>query len=105
MAVLISVGGNSGGDGFLVTPVFSNYDAEISLATDAGSLAVTLQANPNAAGLVFSTTALTISTVPTIVTVHATLQSNSRGDTTIEVLDGATVVASFTITSIKHPTI
>jgi hypothetical protein len=103
MAVLMSLGGNSAGDGFLVAPVGSNYDAELSLSTDAGTLSVTLQASPDAAGLVFSSTSLSLSTTPTIVTVHATLQSASRGDTTIEVLDGATVVASFAVTSIKHP--
>lgn len=103
MAVLISLGGNSVGDGFLVAPVGATYPAELSLATDSGSLAVTLQASPNPAGLVFSTTSLTLTTAPAIVNVHATLQSAARGDTTIQVLDGATVVASFTLTSIKHP--
>lgn len=103
MAVLISLGGNSVGDGFLVAPVGSTYDAELSLATDGGTLPVTLQASPNIALLVFSQTNLTLSTTPTVLTVHATLQSTSREDTTIEVLDGATVVASFTVTSISHP--
>ncbi len=104
MAVLMSLGGNGAGDGFLVAPVGSTYNSELSLATDAGTLDVTLQASPDAAGLVFSTTSLTLSTTPTIVTVHPTLQSASRGDTTIEVLDtGANVVASFAVTSIKHP--
>jgi hypothetical protein len=83
----------------------TTYDAEIVLQTDAGNAAVTLQASPDAAGLVFSQTAVNISTAPTIVKVHATAQSASRGDTTIQVLDGAAVVASFTITSIKHPVV
>lgn len=38
-------------------------------------------------------------------TVHATAQSATRGDTTIQVLNGAVVVASFTVTAIKHPTV
>lgn len=105
MAVLISVGGNAAGDGFVVAPVGANYETQISLATDAGNLAVTLQASPNAAGLVFSMVNVNLSPVPTIVTVHPTLQSGGRGDTTIQVLDGATVVASFTVTSIKHPVV
>lgn len=105
MAVVISLGGNSAGDGFLVAPVGSTYDAELSLATNTGTLAVTLQASPNPAGLVFSQTNVNLSTSPTIVTVHATAQSASRGDTTIQVMDGTTVAASFTVTSIKHPTI
>src|SRR5690242_7859018 len=105
MAVIISLQGNSAGDGFVLAPVGSNYDAELSLATDAGTLAATLQASPNPAGLVFSQTNINLSTAPLIVTVHATAQSASRGDTTIQVLDGAVVVASFTVTSIKHPTV
>jgi hypothetical protein len=103
MAVLISLGGNSAGDGFLVAPVGSTYDAEITVSTDSGTLPVTLQASPNTAGLVFSQTNLTLSTTPTVVNVHATLQSTARGDTTIQVLDGATPGATFTVTSISHP--
>jgi len=103
MAVLVSLGGKTGGDGFLIAPLDSNYDAELSLATTAGTLAVTLDALPNVANLVFSQTSLTLSTTPTIVNVHSLLPSASRGDTTIRVLDSAlTVVESYTVTSIKH---
>ncbi|MFN0213278.1 MAG: Ig-like domain repeat protein [Saprospiraceae bacterium] len=108
MAVLISVNGNSASDGFLVAPVGSTYDADIALWTDSGTAIVTLQAAaPNPAGLVFSTAAaINLSTSPTIVQLHATLQSATRGDTTIEVLDTSLiVVASFTVTSILHPTV
>jgi hypothetical protein len=103
MAVLISLGGNSAGDGFLIAPVGATYDAELAVSTDSGTLPVTLQASPNTAGLVFSQTNLTLSTTPTVVNVHATLQSTARGDTTIQVLDGATPGATFTVTSISHP--
>src|SRR5437762_3200296 len=107
MAILMSLGGNSAGDGFLVKPLGTTYEAEISLSTDAGTASVTLQAAaPNAAGLVFSTMGpVALSTVPTIVRVHSTLQSASRGDTTIEVLEGGVVVKTFTVTSIKHPVV
>src|SRR5579863_573544 len=102
MAVHMSLGGNAAGDGFLIAPLGSNYDAEIALWTDAGTASVTLQASPNPASLVFSTTGpFSITTVPTVfATVHSLLQSNSRGDTTIQVLDGGmAVVASFNVTS------
>jgi len=107
MAVLMSVGGSSSGDGFLVAPLGTTYEAEIALWTDAGNATVTLQASPNPAGLVFSTAApINISPVKTLVTVHSTLQSASRGDTTIQVLDaGMAVVVSFNVTSIKHPVV
>jgi hypothetical protein len=102
----MSLGGSSSGDGFLIAPLGTTYDAEIALWTDAGTASVTLQASPNPAGLVFSTAGpISISTVPTVVTVHAMLQSTSRGDTTIQVLVGASVVASFNVTSIKHPVV
>jgi len=105
MAVLISLGGNSSGQGFLLAPVGATYPAELSLATDTGTLSVTLQASPNAAGVVFSQANVNLSTVPTIVTVHATLQSGGPGDTILRVLDGANPVANFTVTAIKHPTV
>jgi hypothetical protein len=105
MAVLMSLAGNSAGDGFLIAPLGTTYDAELLLWTDAGTASVALQASPNPAGLVFSQAAVNLSTTPTIVTVHATLQSASRGDTTIQVLEAAAVVATFTVTSIKHPVV
>ncbi len=106
MAVLMSLGGNAAGDGFLVAPLGTTYDAEIALWTDTGTATVTLQASPNPANLVFSTAGpISLSTVKTVVTVHSLLQSASRGDTTIQVLVGSAVVASFKVTSIKHPVV
>ncbi len=103
MAIVMTLGGNAAGDGFLLAPGVTTYPAQISLSTDAGAANVTLQASPNGANVVFSSNAVSLSTTPTTVTVHATIQSATRGDTTIQVLDGATVVVSFTVTSIKHP--
>jgi hypothetical protein len=106
MAVHMSLGGNSAGDGFLIAPLGSNYDAEIALWTDGETPSVTLQASPNPANLVFSTVGpISLSTVPKVVTVHSLHQSASRGDTTIQVLEGMAVVASFKVTSIKHPVV
>src|SRR5262245_4499789 len=105
MAVLVLLGGKSGGDGFLVAPLGTTYDAELSLATDAGVASVTLSASPNPAGLVFSNMGpINLTTVPTIVLVHSTLQSATRGDTTIHVDDGTTVV-DYTVTPITNPVI
>jgi hypothetical protein len=105
MTVHMSLGGNAAGDGFLVAPLGTTYDAEIALWTDTGTASVTLQAAaPNPAGLVFSTAGpISLSTTKTIVTVHSMLQSASRGDTTIQVVEGGTAVVSFNVTSIKHP--
>jgi hypothetical protein len=106
VSIIVSVNGSSAGDGFLVAPLGTTYEAEIALRTDAGTATVTLQASPNPANLVFSTAGpISLSTVPTVVTVHSLLQSASRGDTTIQVLEGMAVVASFTVTSIKHPVV
>lgn len=103
MSVFLSLGGKSNGDGFLVAPVGATHDGELSIVTDAGALNITLQAMPNAAGLVFSANNLAISTVPTLISVHALMPSVTRGDTTIQVLDGPNVVASYTLTAITHP--
>src|SRR5215211_4967350 len=105
MTVHMSLGGSDSGDGFLLAPLGTTYDAVIALRTDAGTATVSLQASPNPAGLVFSQTDLTISPDPTTVMVHATAQSAARGDTTIQVLEGAAVVASFAVTSIKQPVV
>src|ERR1017187_2934492 len=110
MAVHMSLGGNAAGDGFLIAPLMgATYDAEIALWSDAGPATVALQASPDPAHLVFSTAAprslSTVSTAPKIVTVHSLLQSASRGDTTIQVLEGITVVVNFPVTSIKQPVV
>src|SRR5215469_6433120 len=108
MAIHMSLGGNAAGDGFLIAPLMgATYDAEIALWTDSGTPSVTLQASPNPANLVFSTAGpFSLTTVPTVyATVHALLQSASRGDTTIQVLEGATVVASSSVSSIRQPVV
>jgi hypothetical protein len=108
MAVQMSLNGNSVGDGFLIAPLDSMYDAEIALWTDAGTANVTLQASPNPANLVFSNIGpIALTTTPTIVTVHSQLQSGSRGDTTIQVLPagGGAPLVNFTVTSITEPVI
>jgi hypothetical protein len=46
MAVLMSLGGNPAGDGFLVAPLGTTYEGELALWTDAGNAAVTLRADP-----------------------------------------------------------
>jgi hypothetical protein len=106
MAILVSLNGNSAGDGFLLAPLDSVYWAELSLATDAGTATVSLLASPDAAGLVFDNAGPhNLSTVPITVKVHATLQSVTRGDTVIRIMDGATELANFPITSIENPSI
>jgi hypothetical protein len=110
MAIQMSLGGNNAGsglDGFLIAPLMgSTYDAEIALWTETGTASVTLQASPNPAGLTFSPVGpYSLSTTKTIVHVHSTLQSASRGDTTIQVLQGTTVVVNFLVTSIRQPVV
>jgi hypothetical protein len=73
-----------------------------------GTASVTLQADPahNVANLVFSNPGpISLSTVPTTVTVRAQQQSTTRGDTTIQVLAGTTVVINFAVTAIRHPVV
>jgi len=109
MAVHMSLGGNTvSGDGFLVAPQAGKYETEIELWTDGETPSVTLQADPahNVANLVFSNPGPhSLSTVHTKLTVHAQHQSNTRGDTTIQVMDGGTAVINFALTSILHPVV
>lgn len=115
MAVLISLNDNSAGDGFLLAPLDSTYDAQIKLRTDpaTASTVVTLHSVaasdvtlPGPAGLVFSTLGpVTITPVDTIIAVHAMMQSNSRGDTVIQVREAGIPVANFIITSITNPVV
>ena len=109
MAVLMSVGGNTvSGAGFLVAPQGTSYETEIALWTDVGTASVTLRADPahNVGNLLFSNPGpISLSTVPTKVTVRAQQQSSTRGDTAIQVLAGTTVVINFTVTAIRHPVV
>lgn len=104
MAVIVSLQGSISGDGFLIAPVGGRvFGASLSLHTDSGEASVTLRVSPNAGQLVFSQTSVAVTTAPTLVTVHALEKSVSRGDTTIEVLEGTTVVWSMAVTCIAHP--
>lgn len=105
MAIFMSLAGNTSGKGFLLAPLGAVYEAEIALWTDGAPVTVTLQAAPNVANLVFSQTSVNITSVPTVVMVHSNLQSGAPEDTTIEVRMGATVAATFKVTSIKHPAV
>src|SRR5262245_28083306 len=109
MAVHMSVGGNTvSGDGFLVAPQAANYETEIELWTDGETPSVTLQAATanNVANLGLSNPGPhSLPAVHTTLTVHSQQQSNTRGDTTIQVLDGAAVIINFAITSISHPVV
>jgi hypothetical protein len=93
MAVLMSLGGNPAGDGFLVAPQGSTYDAELALWTDAGTANVTLQAAPNPAGLVFAHPRPHLPP-PDYRTVHSRRRRARTRDTTIQVLDGMAVVVN-----------
>ena len=109
MAVHMSLGGNTvSGEGFLVAPQDGNFESEISLFTDGEAVSVTLQADPahNVANLVFPNPGPhNLSAAPTAVTVFAQQQSNTRGDTTIQVLDGGASVLDFAVTSISNPVV
>jgi hypothetical protein len=104
MAVIVSLQGSTVGDGFLIAPLGARvFDASLSLQTDSGPASVTLRAAPDTGGLVFSQTSVPVATAPTMVTVHATATSTSRGDTTIQVLEGTTVVWSMAVTCVTDP--
>jgi hypothetical protein len=104
VAVIVSLQGSTAGEGFLIAPLGARvFDAVLSLHSDSGPASVTLRASAEAGGLVFSETSVAVTTVPTLVRVHATAKSLTRGDTTIEVVEGTTVVWSMAVTCIANP--
>jgi len=106
MTVLATLQGIGSGEGFLIAPLGARvFTAPLSLQTDSGSADIALRASPDGAGLLFSQTSLTVTTVPTVIDVHATAKSLQRGDTAIEVLEGDTVVWRMSVTGIAKPTV
>lgn len=106
MAIIATLQDNSSGDGFLIAPLGGRvFTAALSLSTDSGTADVTLRAAPDTAGLVFSQTSCAISSMPTVVDVHATAKSISRGDTAIEILEDGNVVGRLGVTSIANPVV
>ena len=104
MAIVATLQGVGSGDGFLIAPLGARvFTAPFVLQTDSGSADVALRASPDGAGLRFTQTSLTVTTVPTVIDVHATAKSLRRGDTVIEVLEGDTVVWSMNVTGIAKP--
>lgn len=105
MAIQIRVNGNGSGEGFLIAPDGTRtFPVPIGLKTDDGTtVAATLQIAPGGVGVVFSSTAPSISPAETFVDLHATAMSASRNDTVLQVVVGGVVQASFNLTAISNP--
>lgn len=107
MTIVISVNGNSSGEGFLIAPVGSNtFQVPLGLKTDDGSsIDATLQVAPGGAGVALDQTTITITPMEKFVNIHATSPSSARNDTLLQVLVAGIVQASFNLTSIINPEI
>ena len=106
MTVIVTLQGAASGDGFLIAPLGAHvFPAALSLQTDSGTADVTLRADPDAAGMVFSQASCALTTTPTVVEVHATAKSVARGDTAIEVVEGDEVVWRMSVTCIASPVV
>ncbi len=105
MAIIVRVNGNSSGNGFLIAPDGArNFPVPVGLHTDDGStVAATLQVAGGGAGVAFSQTAIVITPIEKFVNIHATSASPALNDTVLQVMDGVTLRASFTLTAIANP--
>jgi hypothetical protein len=106
MGIVISVNGNSAGDGFLVAPDGGRgFPASLNLKTDDGSTVnVTLDATPNGAGIVLPAGSVSVGPGGTDIPIQATAVSNARKDTVINVHSGGGTT-TFELTSIRDPQI
>jgi len=105
MGIVIRVNGNSAGDSFLVAPDGGRvFSVSLNLSTDNGSTVnVTVDATPNGAGIVLPVGSVSVGPGGTDFPIHATLVSNTRQDTVINVHSGG--VTTFSLTSIRNPQI
>lgn len=106
MAIIITVNGSKGPEGFLVAPSGSNeFPVLVGLKTDNNT---TVQATlvitaPSGVNVQLSQTSVTIGPTQKSVKITAKSPSKKRGDIKLDVKVGATVRASFTLTSLPQP--
>ncbi|MGI5127027.1 hypothetical protein ACQEVB_09470 [Pseudonocardia sp. CA-107938] len=104
MTVIAALQGETSGDHFLIAPHDGRvFPGVLALSTDRATT-VTLRSVPDGR-IVLSPTTCDLGTDPTDVTVHATGPSQSRGDTTIEIVEGGDVVATLELTCIEEPVV
>lgn len=106
MGVVIRVNGSSTGDGFLIAPDNGTiFSVPLTLSTDDGSVvSATIDATPNGAGLALPGGSISVGPAGTVIPIHATAMSNTRGDTVINVHAGGGT-KTFALTAISNPVI
>jgi len=106
MGIVIQVNGNSAGDGFLVGPDNGRiFSVPLNLSTNDGTtVTATVDATPNGAGISLPGGPISVGPTGTTIPINATVVSNTRRDTVINVHVGA-AVTSFALTSIRDPQI
>src|SRR5260370_40446762 len=104
MAIIISVNGNSSGEGFLIAPVGTKtFPVPVKLHTDDGSTVhATLGVKAGGASVAFSAKKVTITPTGQTVQIHATSASHKRDDTVLQVKVGSVVKASFKLTALTN---
>src|ERR1700755_39904 len=106
MAIIVTVNGSKGPEGFLVAPSGTHeFPVAVGLKTDNGTtvqatLVITAAAGVN---VQLSQTSVTIGPTQKSVKIVAKSPSKKRGDIKLEVKVAASVRASFTLTSLHHP--
>jgi hypothetical protein len=102
--VVIQVNGSNAGDGFLIAPDGARtFSVPLILSTNDGTtVAATIDATPNKAGVTLPAGPLSIGPVGAMIPIQATAQSAARGDTVVNVRVGS-VTTSFKLTAIRNP--
>jgi hypothetical protein len=104
----IRLNGAPSGEGFvIVSTAAPSLPATLSLRTTDGSAGdVTVRQGPGSAGtLTFSPTTVHVSGNPVSVQVLAGTPSQAEGDASVEIVQGNTVVAQFSLTAIEAPAV
>ena len=107
MTVIVALQGSASGDGFLIAPLGAHvFPARARRCRRTRDGSVTLRGvSRRRPAWCSPRRRAALTTEPTVVDVHATAKSVSRGDTTIEVLEGDTVVWRMAVTCIANPVV
>lgn len=108
MAIIITVNGNQGPEGFLVAPSGTHeFPAAVGLKTDNGTTVQATLALTTGPGVnvQLSQTSVTIGPTQKSVKIVAKTPSKKKGDIKLSVKVGSAVKASFTLTSLSQPRI
>jgi hypothetical protein len=107
MAIVLTLNGNSSGEGFLIAPIGGKtFSVPLGLrSSDGTNVDATLKVVAGGAGVALAKTHLTVTTHEQTIQIHATSASHSHNDTVLQVEVAGKVAASVKMTAITNPVI